>query len=141
MRVVGLPGDRIGMIDGKVRLNGRIAEYGTGQSYPLNNAQAGVRRNERLPGESVTHMILELRRTPQDNVPEMVVPANRFYMLGDNRDNSSDSRFALAEGGIETVAFDDVYGVIDPAFTVRGKPKNLPAPAGNQPEVVPVEPQ
>lgn len=140
-RVVGLPGDRIALVDGKVLINGKFAAYGAEDRYALPNGRdAGNRQTEQLPGEARPHTVLQLRLTPQDDVAEAVVPANHFYMLGDNRDNSTDSRFSRAEGGIDMVAFDDVYGVIDPAHIAPGKAPVRPK-AESSPLLTPVEPK
>ncbi|MES2986410.1 MAG: signal peptidase I [Pseudomonadota bacterium] len=138
-RVVGLPGDRVRIVDGKVILNGKTAGYGQGQLYAFYNGRdKGVEQTELLPGETVPYMVVQLRPTPQDNSFEVLVPANRLYLLGDNRDNSADSRFSHAEGGLETVAFEDVYGVVDPRNIVRGKPVTR-VPAKPSPALTPVE--
>ena len=121
-RVVALPGDRVAMVEGRVRLNGQSAEYGPARSYTLTKGGVGEQQSERLPGTETAHLTLQTRLTPQDNTSEILVPRNRAYLLGDNRDNSSDSRFTLEEGGLELVAFDDIYGVIDPARIARRKP-------------------
>ena len=115
-RVIGLPGDRVQMRAGRLWING--APVGlkpdgsalTGDSGPQLPA---TRYLETLPGGR-THPILKLRgESSVDDTPEVVVPADHVFVMGDNRDNSADSRIPIAEGGVGLLPTADLIGRVE----------------------------
>src|SRR5499433_1539118 len=109
-RVIGLPGDRIQMIDGLLRINGvpvkrqRIADFIDDE----NGGAERVRRwRETLPN-GVSYEALDLEDNGfLDNTEEYLVPPGHYFMMGDNRDNSADSRVPSAVG---YVPFENLIG-------------------------------
>ncbi|KFI30932.1 signal peptidase I [Paenirhodobacter enshiensis] len=148
-RLVGLPGDKIQMIDGTLYINGtaapqepagnftEIKEPQGAQGTPPRcvNDPVGLggtcikqRFIETLPGNTpsdppVKHDILNISDSwMADNTPVLTVPEGEYFFMGDNRDNSEDSRFPQSVGGVGFVPAQYLVGRADRImFSSAGK--------------------
>ncbi len=115
-RVIGLPGDHLQMRGGQVWINGAplpLRADGVGDVEFGDGRKVAVRRYiETLP-DGREHPIFKLGVSRLDDTMELVVPADCLFMMGDNRDNSLDSRVPEAEGGVGFVPAENVIGRAD----------------------------
>lgn len=88
-RVVGVPGDRVAMVNNKLFINGEAIKY---EAIQHQTAQANSDQLEHLFNTVHRVRIKNLDDHEFANFPTVVVPADHYLMLGDNRDNSADSR-------------------------------------------------
>ena len=101
-RVIGLPGDRIQVRDGILQINDAPVERQRIEDYvdpDVPDMKPVPQYLETLPG-GVTHRIIESQGDigGADNTPVYVVPADHYFMMGDNRDGSNDSRAIIGSG-------------------------------------------
>jgi signal peptidase I len=127
-RVIGLPGDKIEMKDGRLYINGVMVPrepiapltepdlYGHSHDVPT--------YKETLPG-GVSHTIIEVEndRGFYDDIRDtsgapvvFVVPPEHYFMMGDNRDNSLDSRVPEDAGGVGYVPVENLVGRAEVIF-------------------------
>lgn len=117
-RVVGLPGDQIQMIDSVLHINGEPVQKRKiktlTKDFPLGTGN-GVSKvdvyMETLPN-GVEHLVYDTGPESLDNTQVFNVPPNHYFMMGDNRDNSLDSR----TDRVSFVPFDNFVGRADVIF-------------------------
>ena len=132
-RLIGLPGDTVQMRDGVLWLNGEMVpqvpdgffietmerQGPEGLTPRCLNGAVGMgaeclkeRAIETLPG-GTQHAVLNIRTSGVDNTGVFTVPEGQYFFMGDNRDNSSDSRIAANAGGVGFVNYEDIVGRAD----------------------------
>ncbi len=99
-RVAGLPGDRVRMTGGRLEINGRLVpkQLVAGETFI---ETLGSRRYE---------VFDQVKNGLRDDTALVTVPASSYFMLGDNRDDSADSRLSIADGGVGMVPAANLVG-------------------------------
>ncbi|MFG6564012.1 signal peptidase I [Sulfitobacter sp. 1A13421] len=132
-RLIGLPGDKVQIRNGVISLNGTpvevedagtfeevMAPQGPQQLRPrCENGPVGQgatcvksRQIETLPN-GVSYPTLNITNQQSDNTGVYTVPEGHYFFMGDNRDNSADSRLAQRAGGVGFVPFENLIGRAD----------------------------
>jgi signal peptidase I len=111
-RVVGMPGDRVQMVDGVLRINGapvrmkRVEDTLEGCGNVICTAR---QYEETLPGGRTYRVLDVIQNSNLDNTVVFVVPAGHYFVLGDNRDNSDDSRMDVGFVSREAIEGEATY--------------------------------
>ncbi len=111
-RLIGLPGDRIQMRAGRLYINDRLVPR-----RKVGRSDDGTLYVETLPGgdgQGREHEIVEQSDNDRhDDTQVYVVPPKHYFMMGDNRDDSLDSRIPAAEGGVGFVPEENLVARAD----------------------------
>src|SRR3569833_508105 len=109
-RVIGLPGDKIQVIDGQVFINGTAVKRERAPDFvetEEGTREAPVKRwKETLPNGKTFYTLDLVDNGFADNTQVYTVPPGEYFMMGDNRDNSTDSRFSQ----VGFVPFENIVG-------------------------------
>lgn len=132
-RLIGLPGDKVQLRDGVIFINGEPVKREDGGVFKETMEPQGPQGNlprcenhpvgiggicaksriiETLPN-GVSYATLDREMTQTDNTGVFTVPEGHFFFMGDNRDNSSDSRVPRSLRGVGFVPYENLIGRAD----------------------------
>ena len=135
-RVIGLPGDRVRFTGGRIELNGSLVPKVRGGDFVLTAEPGGTchggtavaaadgtachypRFVETIDGRNYA-VIDQIDGDPGDDTAPVTVPAGHYFVAGDNRDDSADSRMRVADGGVGMVPAANLVGRAEFVFYSR----------------------
>lgn len=125
-RIIGLPGDRIQMRNGVLHINGEPVQRERVEDFVYRDGPRGVYRipryRETLPNGVQYYTLDMVEGGDTDDTPVFQVPPGHYFAMGDNRDNSVDSR--VPSGGVGYVPAENLVGRAEILFF--SKPADVP---------------
>lgn len=136
-RIIGMPSDRLQMVEGKLHINGlavkkeRVTDLIIPESEnspcfnpqetrvkaPNQPAVCHYRQYRETVADNINYLTLDLSDTAAYDTSKLVlVPPRFYYVMGDNRDQSLDSRISLEDGGIGLVEMGYIIGKVETVF-------------------------
>lgn len=132
-RVIAVAGQTVVLKSGQIWLDGGpvpvkpqpdymqvFAPEGVGKHFPRCPTPVGLgttckisRNTETLPNGASYDVLDVFADNAADNTPEFLIPEGMLFLMGDNRDNSNDSRFSQRSGGVGFVPLENVIGVLE----------------------------
>jgi signal peptidase I len=116
-RVIGLPGDEVAVLNGRLRINNVDVKRDFAGHGEFEHGGLRITANEyreTLPGTDSSHSIYVVQDSaPRENFGPVRVPPGHLFVMGDNRDDSADSRVPIAQGGVGLLPIENVLGRAD----------------------------
>lgn len=113
-RVVGLPGDEMQMISGRLYINGtatKLVEAGTEIRLDFRDNEDPTNVQIETFSNGHSHRIYnDVENGDSDDTDTYIVPSGHYFMMGDNRDHSADSRVSVTDGGAGYVPAENLIG-------------------------------
>ncbi|WP_419730444.1 signal peptidase I [Lichenicola sp.] len=132
-RVIGVPGDHVRMQAGRLWLNGQRVAWTNGglvdEELADGSGATAERFTEILPGGQPHAILKRDAHNPLDDTPDILVPVGHLFVLGDNRDDSADSRVPVAAGGVGLLPIWNLQGRVEIVLASRDLAPGASGPA------------